>query len=237
MGRLWRIAWTVTTLVVVQAVVCALAILPVVILWLRFIVPLDPVTRTLVISAAAVPSYVLFALCLIAIAPVMVRTIGWRTPPDASMRIADLDWPLLGWVRYGASIHLTRVFAGTIFRGTPIWTAHLRLFGAKLGRRVYVNSLAVSDYNLLEFDDDVVIGGSVHLSGHTVESGIVRTARVRLGPNVTIGLGSVIEIGVEIGPNAQVGALSFVPKYTKLAGGVTYVGVPAAPLHASVTRL
>jgi acetyltransferase-like isoleucine patch superfamily enzyme len=60
----------------------------------------------------------------------------------------------------------------------------------------------------------------------------VRTARVRLGRNVTIGLGSVIEIGVEIGPDAQVGALSFVPKHTKLAGGVTYVGVPAAPLDA-----
>lgn len=235
--RLWRIVWVVTSLVVVQAVVCGLALLPVVILWRRFIVPLDPLTRTLVISAAAVPSYVLFALCLVAVSPVVVRAVGWRTPADAAMRIADLDWPLLGWVRYGASIHLTRVLAGTIFRGTPIWTSHLRWFGAKLGRRVYVNSLAVSDYNLLEFDDGVVIGGSVHLSGHTVESGIVRTARVRLGPNVTIGLGSVIEIGVEIGANAQVGALSFVPKYTKLAGGVTYVGVPAAPLHTSATRL
>jgi carbonic anhydrase/acetyltransferase-like protein (isoleucine patch superfamily) len=33
---------------------------------------------------------------------------------------------------------------------------------------------------------------------------------------VTIGLGSVIEIGVDIGADSQVGALSFVPKHTKL---------------------
>jgi UDP-3-O-[3-hydroxymyristoyl] glucosamine N-acyltransferase len=66
----------------------------------------------------------------------------------------------------------------------------------------------------------VVIGGGVHLSGHTVEDGVVKTAGVRLGSNVTIGLGSVIEIGVEIGSNSQVGALSFVPKYAKLKGGV-----------------
>jgi hypothetical protein len=39
----------------------------------------------------------------------------------------------------------------------------------------------VSDYNLLECGDDVVIGGGVHLSGHTVEAGIVKTARIRLG--------------------------------------------------------
>jgi acetyltransferase-like isoleucine patch superfamily enzyme len=118
-----------------------------------------------------------------------------------------------------------------VFRGTPIWTAYLRLNGARLGRRVYVNSLAVSDYNLLEFDDGVVIGGDVHLSGHTVEGGIVKTAPVRLGRNVTIGLGSVIEIGVEIGPDAQIGALSFVPKHSKLRGGITYVGTPAVPIE------
>ena len=95
---------------------------------------------------------------------------------------------------------------------------------------MYVNSLAVSDYNLLEWGDDVVIGAAVHLSGHTVEGGVVKTAGVRLGSNVTIGIGSVIEIGVEIGSNAQVGAMSFVPKHTTLKGGVVYVGVPAAPI-------
>jgi acetyltransferase-like isoleucine patch superfamily enzyme len=147
------------------------------------------------------------------------------------MRIADMDWALLRWVRYGASIHLARVIAGSWFRGTPLWTGHLRLNGARLGRRVYVNSLSVSDYNLIECGDDVVIGGSVHLAGHTVEAGVVKTARVRLGSNVTIGLGSVIEIGVEIGSHAQVGALSFVPKYTKLKGGVVYAGAPAVPLE------
>ena len=98
-------------------------------------------------------------------------------------------------------------------------------------KRVYVNSLSISDYNLIECGDDVVIGGAVHLSGHTVEAGIVKTARVRLGNNVTIGLGSVIEIGVEIGSDSQVGALSFVPKYTKLQGGVVYAGTPAMPIE------
>lgn len=60
-----------------------------------------------------------------------------------------------------------------------------------------------------------------------MEAGVVKTARVRLDRNVTIGLGNVIEIGVEIGPGAQIGALSFVPKDAKLKDGVTYAGVPA----------
>jgi acetyltransferase-like isoleucine patch superfamily enzyme len=89
-----------------------------------------------------------------------------------------------------------------------------------------VNSLFVSDHNLLECGDDVVIGGDVHVSGHTVEAGIVRTARVRLERGVTIGVGSVIDIGVTVGADTEVGALSFVPKHTILQPGAVYAGIP-----------
>lgn len=230
--RIYRIAWTVVSLVGVQTLVCGLSVVPLVLIWqwLPVMAGSDPLVRLMLFSVAIAPSYVIFAGCLMVISPLVLRVLGWHTPPDAEMRIADLDWPLLGWVRYGASIYLARVVAGTLFRGTPIWTAHLRLNGARLGKRVYINSLSLSDYNLLEFGDNAVIGDAVHLSGHTVEAGMVKTAHVRLGRNVTIGLGSVIEIGVEIGSDAQVGALSFVPKHTKLKGGATYVGAPAAPI-------
>jgi acetyltransferase-like isoleucine patch superfamily enzyme len=229
----WRIAWTLTSLVLVQTVVCGLAAAPAVGLWHVLAAVAGPrtVARWALFSLAIAPSYVIAALSLMVVSPLVLRLLGWHTPDRAELRIADMDWALLGWVRYGASIHLVRVVAGTLFRGTPLWTAHLRLSGARLGRRVYVNSLSVSDYNLLECGDEVVIGGGVHMAGHTVEAGIVKTAGVRLGDRVTIGLGSVIEIGVEIGADAQVGALSFVPKHTKLAGGIVYAGAPAVPLH------
>ena len=123
------------------------------------------------------------------------------------------------WARYMAASHMVRVLAGGLFRGSPIWTAYLRLNGATIGKRVYVNSLSVSDHNLLEFGDDVVIGSGVHLSGHTVEGGVLKTAHVRLGRDVTIGLGSTIDIGVTVGDGCQVGALSLVPKFTTLEGG------------------
>ena len=95
----------------------------------------------------------------------------------------------------------------------------------------YINSLAVNDHNLLEFEDHVVIGDDVHLSGHTVERGFVKTASVRLGRNCTIGLGSVVGIGVTAGPGCQVGALSLVPKYAQLDANTTYVGTPVRKLE------
>jgi non-ribosomal peptide synthetase-like protein len=198
------------------------------VIWSRLLAidQLTGVPRVVAVGVLAVPSYVSFALFLMFASAVTTRLFKWQTPADKQMRIADFDWPLLQWARSMAATHIVRFFAGALFRGSPVWTAYLRLAGARLGRRVYISSLAISDYNLLECGDDVVIGEDVHLSGHTVEAGLVKTAPIRIGNNVTIGLASVVEIGVSMGDGCQVGALSFVPKYTSLAAGTVYVGIP-----------
>jgi non-ribosomal peptide synthetase-like protein len=131
------------------------------------------------------------------------------------------------WAHYMTATHVVRLVAGTLFRGSPIWTAYLRANGARIGRRVFVNTLSIADHNLIELGDDVVLGADVHISGHTVEGGVVKTGRVRVGSNVTIGLGSIIDVGVEIGSRCEVGALTFVPKHARLEADGTYVGIPA----------
>ena len=58
---------------------------------------------------------------------------------------------------------------------------------------------------------------------------------------MTVGLGSMVGIGVEAGEKCQIGALSVVPKYTKLEGGAVYAGVPVKRIDrravAAVRRL
>jgi hypothetical protein len=222
-----RIAWMIASFTVVQAVMCGMAAAPLVLIWtLMLDVMPSGVATVAFISLAALPSYGVFAILFMAVSAFTLRLLGWQTPRDTQMRIADFDWPVLNWTRSMAALHVVRVLAGSLYRASPVWTAYLRWSGARLGRRVYVASLALSDYNLLEFGDDVVIGADVHLSGHTVEGGMVKTAGVRLGRGVTIGLGSVIDIGVEIGDECQIGALSLVPKGATLQAGAVYVGRP-----------
>jgi hypothetical protein len=227
-----RVLWTVTTFLAVQTLACALAALPVTFFWrwLLGAIPLTSMRLAAMAAAGLVPSYIAFAILLSIVSPLLLRALAWQTPRDVAVRIADFEWPLLHWIRYGASLHVVRVIAGTWFRGTPLWTLHLRLAGARLGRRVYVNSLHLADYNLLEFGDDVVIGEGAHVAGHTVEGGVLKTAPVRLGRGVTIGVDSMIEIGITIGDRAQIGAMSFVPKHAVLPGDVVYAGTPAAPI-------
>jgi hypothetical protein len=213
---------------VVEGTVVGLSALPAVWLLSELIQASTAVAvRLIVLSFAALPAYALFALVLLFASPLASRLVGWRTPDRAEMRITDFDWPLLDWARYNAGIELTRSLAGWLFRATPIWSAHLRWYGARVGRRVFVNSLHLGDYNLLDFADDVVIGADVHLSGHTVEGGVVKTGSVRLGRGVTIGLGAVIDIDVTVAAGCQVGAMSLVPKHTHLRVPTVYAGIPA----------
>ncbi|MEZ5320218.1 MAG: hypothetical protein R2752_22640 [Vicinamibacterales bacterium] len=216
---------------VVEIAIAGLAALPVVAAWAWAWPRVSAgAWRVAIVSLALVPSYVAFALLLMPLSAIVTGLVGWRAPADAVMPIAACDRSLLRWARQGAAYHVVRVLAGSLFCGSPLWTFYLRLNGARLGRRVYVNSLFVSDHNLLEFGDDVVIGSDVHLSGHTVEAGVVRTGRVRLGRGVTVGLGAVVDIDVEVADGAQIGAMSLVPKHSRLEPGV-YVGAPVHRLR------
>jgi acetyltransferase-like isoleucine patch superfamily enzyme len=233
LGVKLRVAWMIASILIVESLVFGLAIIPGALFWEFFSLQTYPalLIRIVVLGMAFIPAYVIFAICLMILSAYSMRLFGWRTPPDTEMPIKDLGWPLMNWARYMVSVHIVRLFAGSIFRATPLWTFYMRLNGAKLGRGVYVNSLEVNDHNLLEFGDRVIIGGDVHLSGHTVERGVVRTARLRLGDHVSIGIGTIVNIGVEAGPWCQIGALSLVPKFSRLDGHATYVGAPVRKLR------
>ncbi len=230
---MFRIAWMMTSVVIVETIVFGLALVPAVYLWdvlsnvrypFRFL-------RILALCMAVVPSYLVFGLSLMVLSAYSSRLLGWRTPANAEMKVAEVDWPLVNWARYMVSTHVVQVFVGSLLRSTPMWTFYMRLNGARLGRGVYVNSLGLADHNLLEFGDYVVIGGDVHLSGHTVENGVVKTAPVRLGRGTTVGLGTIVGIGVETGERCQIGALSLVPKFSRLEGDSVYVGTPVVRLR------
>ncbi len=223
-----RVMWTVLSYLVVQSIVLGAAVVPAALVIDR-VWPLLPPTTWLILVAAAVgalPIYLLFALSLIVGTALAVRLAGWRSVPDAEWCIRDWQWPMMDWARYLMATHVVRLLVGLPLRGTPVWSFFLRANGARMGHRVWINSVSITDHCLLEFGDDTVIGADVHLSGHTVESGTVKTGRVRVGRGVTIGVGSVVGVGVDIGDGCQVGALSFVPKQVRLAGGATYAGAP-----------
>ncbi len=230
-----RFAWAVVSVFVVESLAFGLSFLAPYGFWAWHRTwPIEATwLRVMILAMAAIPAYLVFAITFAALSAWAMRLLGWRPPPRGELRVAALEWSLLNWIRYTISVHVVRIFAGTFLRTTPLWTLYMRLNGAKLGRRCWVNSLDVTDHCLLEFGDDVVIGGGAHLSGHTVEAGVVKFAPVRLGSGVTVGVAANIEIGVVAGPRCQIGALAAVPKFAALDGDSIYVGAPARKLVRS----
>jgi acetyltransferase-like isoleucine patch superfamily enzyme len=224
-----RVTWTVISITIVETLVFGLAAMPSFLFWtwcLSWATPPWPLVRPLILAMSLVPSYLVFAIALSVLSAGSTRVFGWRTAPAGAYRLADLDWPLLDWSRYMISTHVVRVLVGTFFRSSPLWTWYMKLNGATIGSSVYINSLSISDHNMLEFGDGVVIGENVHLSGHTVEGGVVKTGPVKLGRFVTVGLGSMVGINVEAGEKCLIGAMSGVLKGTKLEAASVYVGMP-----------
>lgn len=234
--KVFRIVVTATAIVIFQTIICGIAMLPAVLLWRGGVgsAPADSTLEVIVASVLLMPAYIVFALCLMPVSAVIMRLVGARTPPDAELRISDMSWPLMKWVQYMSAAHIVRLVSGSMFRGSPLWTVYLRMNGARIGTRVFINTLSIADHNLLELGDDVVIGADVHVSGHTVEGGMVKTGRVRVGSNVTIGLGSAIDIDVDIGNGCQIGAFTLVPKHARLEPNAVYVGIPARKLNDHV---
>ena len=193
--------------------------------------PLSTWIRLTLASLCFAPLYLVCACSLMLYSALATKALGWRTPANVELPLRDFSWPVLNWGRYLMTIHVVRVFAGPAFRSTTIWNWYMRLNGARLGRDVWVNSLSLMDHNLLDFADGVMIGSDAHVSGHVVERGILKTARVQLGRNTLIGIGSVVGIGVTSGADVQVGTLSVVPKFAVLEPGGVYVGVPAVRLR------
>ena len=228
-----RFAWAVSSAFVVESLVFGVAVLPAALFWQwHFSWEIEQAwLRVVLLAMAFLPAYLLFAAILMALSATAMRLLDWRTPADAELPIAELGWPLVDWARYGIANVVVRMLAGPVYRNTPVWVWYMRLNGARIGRRCWINSLDITDHCLLEFGDDVVVGAGVHFSGHTVERGIVKTAHVKLGSGTTVGVNTHIEIDVETGPGCQIGSLSMVPKGARLEGHAVYVGAPVRKLE------
>ena len=90
--RVARGVWTVLSGFVVESLVFALAVLPAALFWawhFRLSLPVNWL-RTLVLTLAFVPAYLLFSFGLIVFSALVTRPLGWRTPARMEMRIADM---------------------------------------------------------------------------------------------------------------------------------------------------
>jgi non-ribosomal peptide synthetase-like protein len=139
------------------------------------------------------------------------------------------------WVR--GTEFVTGVFDGVAVRsllrnltGTPMISPVLRLFGTHIGRRVWLNTTTLTEFDLVEIGDDAMVGEGADPQTHLFEDRVMKMSLVKIGARASVGARSVVLYDAEVGPGASLDAFSLVMKGEVLPAESRWRGIPARPL-------
>jgi non-ribosomal peptide synthetase-like protein len=158
--------------------------------------------------------------------------------------VLALKWLLLGRVRPGQhplwSCWCSRwdflyVAWGRLARpilarldGTLLLAWYLRATGMRIGKRVVLGPGfgQVVDPDMIEIDDDATVHAL--FQAHTFEDRMLKIDRVRIGRRATVGCGTVLFYGADVGEGASVAAQSVIMKHERLPPHGRYEGCPCS---------
>ncbi|HEX3605708.1 MAG TPA: Pls/PosA family non-ribosomal peptide synthetase [Candidatus Dormibacteraeota bacterium] len=190
--------------------------------------------------AGAVPPGVLIAL---------MPLIGIGGAMSCYLSVVALKWLVIGryrervepmwnvWVRRtelvtGCYSMLAAPALAGLLSGTPMLAPLLRLLGARIGRRVFLATIAFSEFDLVELGDDSSMGEEAALQTHLYEDRVMKMSRVRVGERSSLGAVSVVLYDAEVGAGARVDAQTLVMKGEYLPCGTRWRGIPARAVAA-----
>jgi non-ribosomal peptide synthetase-like protein len=113
------------------------------------------------------------------------------------------------------------------FTGTPFLAPLLRLLGVNIGRRVFIETTYMTEFDLVHVADDAAIGGTTSLQTHLFEDRVMKMSTVRIGSACTVGPRAVVLYDSQLEDRAELDALSLVMKGETLPAATEWRGIPA----------
>ncbi len=110
--------------------------------------------------------------------------------------------------------------------GTPLMSIYLRAMGAKVGRDVWFETLAVTEFDVVELGDGCVVNRAACVETHLFHDRLLRIGPARLGAGSTLGPSSVVLPDTVLGAGARVGGRSVVLGGEELPPGTSWHGAP-----------
>ncbi len=179
---------------------------------------------------AAAYSVLLFALGVFVPIAVKWLVIGrWRQE----------EFPIWSW-QYFRFWLVGRVIGASplaAFLGTPIYTAYLRLLGARVDWNAAIYSPLPVCTDLIEVGDGAIVRKKATMLGFRAQDGRIRIGGVSLGRNTFVGESSTLEPGTVIEDGAELGPSSSTHEGQRLHAGQLYHGSPAEETATSYNRI
>ncbi len=114
------------------------------------------------------------------------------------------------------------------FAGTPFLPAYLRLLGARIGRRVFLDTTGFLEWDLVEIGDGAALEEDCIVQTHLFEDRVLKASRLRIGNGCTVGAASVVLYDSFMEDGSRLDALSLVMKGETLPAATAWAGIPAA---------
>jgi non-ribosomal peptide synthetase-like protein len=112
-------------------------------------------------------------------------------------------------------------------RGTPFLAWYFRALGSKIGKRVFMDSVQISEFDLVQIDDDVIINSDATIQTHLFEDRVMKMSHVHIGEGCVIGAESLVLYDTHMLPVSKLGSLSLLMKGETLPAGTQWEGTPA----------
>ncbi len=107
-----------------------------------------------------------------------------------------------------------------VLRGTPLLPWYLRLLGARIGRRVWIDSTGFLEFDLVQIGDDAILNHDCILQTHLFEDRVLKASGLRIGAGCEIGARSVVLYDAAMGDRARLGPLSLLMKGESLPANI-----------------
>jgi len=119
-----------------------------------------------------------------------------------------------------------------MLRGTPFLPAYLRLLGARIGKRVFMDTTDVTEFDVVTIGDDAALNSDCGPQTHLFEDRVMKISTVEIGAHCTLGGGSIVLYDACMEPGSTLGELSMLMKGETLPAGTQWEGSPARPVEA-----
>lgn len=127
--------------------------------------------------------------------------------------------------------HLHNIFLGRMIYGfllgTPFLSLIHRLLGAKIGKRVFIDTLGFAEHDLVDIGDDVSLNSNCVLLTHLYEDRIFKMDQLKIGNQCNVGNLSIVIYDTVMGENSSLDNLSLLMKGERLPSNSQWVGIPS----------
>ncbi|MDN5286931.1 MAG: peptide synthetase [Mucilaginibacter sp.] len=115
-------------------------------------------------------------------------------------------------------------------QGTPWLPLMMRLLGVKTGKRVWMNTTDITEFDMVSIGTDAALNSDCGPQTHLFEDRVMKVGSIKIGARSSIGAGTIILYDSEVGDDTKLEALSLVMKGERLSPGTDWTGSPVKPL-------